>query len=97
MSIIADLKTEVEAIGKELVSSGVLTKDEQAKVILWTAELGLACAQQEVEKVNNYKSALNAMLGVAELRAANAAEAAAVRLARKGLEILVSLAVSAII
>lgn len=97
MSVIADLKTEVEAIGKELVASGVLTKDEQVKVLEWTAGLGLACATQDVAKVNNYKSALNAMLGVAELRAAHAAEAAAVRLARKGLEILVSLAVSAII
>ena len=97
MSVVADLKSEVEAVGKELVASGVLTPEERVKVGTWTVGLGLACAQQDLPAINNYKSALNAMLGVAELRAANAAEQAAVRLARKGLEILVSIAVSALV
>ena len=90
------LKPEVEAIGKELISSGVLNQEERTKVGKWTLAMGLALSTGDVVAVGNYKTALSTMLGVAELRAAQASEKAALRMADLALGVVVKIALAAI-
>ena len=90
------LKPDIEAIGKELIASGVLNQEERTKVGKWTLAMGMALAQGDVAAIGNYRVALSTMLGVAELRAAQAFEKAALRMADLALGILVKVALAAI-
>jgi hypothetical protein len=90
------LKPEVEAIGKELIASGVLNQDERTKVGKWTLAMGMALATGDAVAIGNYKTALSTMLGVAELRAAQASEKAALRMADLALSVVVKIALAAL-
>lgn len=97
MSIDLDaLKPDIEAIGKELIASGVLNQEERTKVGKWTLAMGLALASGDSVAVGNYKTSLSTMLGVAELRAAQASEKAALRMADLALGILTKVALAAL-
>ena len=90
------LRPDVEAIGKELIASGVLTKDEQAKVLKATFAMGVALASGDSVAVGNYKTALSTWLGIAELRAAQASEKAALKMADLALGVIVKIALAAL-
>ena len=90
------LKPEVEAIGKELLASGVLTAEEREKVAKAVFAMGVALASGDTVAVGNYKVALSAWIGIAELRAAQAAEKAALRMADLALGIIAKVALAAI-
>lgn len=90
------LKPEVEAIGKELVASGVLTKEEREKVAKYSAGMAVALATGDTVAVGNYRVALSTMLGVAEVRAAQASEKAALKMADLALGVIAKIALAAI-
>ena len=90
------LRPDVEAIGKELIASGVLTKDEQAKVLKATFAMGVALANGDSVAVGNYKTSLSTWLGIAELRAAQASEKAALKMADLALGVIVKVALAAL-
>lgn len=90
------LKPEVEAIGKELLASGVLNQEERTKVGKWTLAMSLALAQGDTVAIGNYKTALSTMLGVAEIRAAQASEKAALKMADLALSVITKIALAAI-
>lgn len=90
------LRPDIEAIGKELLASGTLTPDERVKVSKVILGMAGAVASGDVVAVGNYKTALSTWLGVAELRAAQASEKAALRLADLALGVVVKVALAAI-
>lgn len=97
MSIDLDaFKPDIEAIGKELVSSGVLNSTEREQVAKWTLAMGIALTTGDTVAVGNYKTALSTMLGVAELRAAQASEKAALKMADLALGVIAKIALAAI-
>lgn len=90
------LRPDVEAIGKELIASGVLTKEEREKVGKAVFAMGVALANGDVVAVGNYRTALSTWVGVAEVRAVQASEKAALRMADIALGILTKVVLAAI-
>ena len=89
---LSDAKDAVVGIGEELVRSGTLNADERKKVEAAVAGIAVAMATGDAVAVGNYKTGLNTWLGVAEVRAAQASERAALRLASLGLDLAVKVA-----
>ena len=91
-----ELTEGIVSIGKELASSEVLTPDERAQMVAWTAALGVAIAKREHLKAENYRIALSTMFGVAEVRAARASEKALLKMADLALSTLVKIGIAAL-
>lgn len=92
----ATLKDAAIGIGKELAQASSLTADEKAKIEEWTVALGVALATGDPIAAGNYKTSLSTMLGVVEVRAAGASEAALLRLGNLALETVVRVGIAAL-
>lgn len=88
----------VTEIGKQLAEDAqdALTADERAKVLEWTAALGVAYANGDRAAVERWGTALNGMLGVAIFRTAESGRKAALRFANLALTTLVKVGLAAL-
>lgn len=89
-----DLKAGLITIGKELAKDASLSAKERENVLKWTEAMALAFVAGDANQVENYRVSLNTMLGVAEVRAAQASEKALLRMGQLGLDLAIKVGIA---
>jgi hypothetical protein len=93
---IEEVKSGIVDIGRTLAGEASLTSAEKQNIVKWTEALVIALASGDHNAVENYRVSLSTMLGVAEVRGAQASEKALLRVGQFALETLIKVGLAAI-
>ena len=93
---IEEVKSGIVDIGRTLAGEASLTSAEKQNIVKWTEALVIALASGDHNAVENYRVSLSTMLGVAEVRGAQASEKAALKMADLALGVIVKVALAAL-